>query len=361
MSIKEDIKEFIASDNKDIGLPYANPSPPRNKLLVFFRCLLFQILRKVPPSKFKNSFYRLAGVNLGKDVCLPMDVLFDWWFPELTIIEDGTLIGGYTHFWNHDLKDGKLTLAKVRIGGSNLVGGDSPVHGPVEMGDHNLIGLRTTLTGLKIGDNGFWGGGDSPRKIKDLETGWDEVHYEKGYYKRSRKQIKEFIKQWKGNSPPKERLLIIRYNGKRLNAGDDWHKVRSVFRIYWTSAIIEFCGLLPGWRWKNLLLRLTGAKIALSARFHRKSYIDHIYPELVTVGKNAIIKKLSYIGTHSFTVERVFCGKTDIGDNSVLEESSLIHAGAKVGRNCSILGDTFVNKEIPDGETWGGIPAKKVS
>ena len=354
-SLKSEIQGFISSDKISLEIPYSKKLPPRNRLLVFLRFILFQCLRKVPPSKFKNALYRVSGVKLGKDVCLPMDVLFDWWFPELTKVGDGTLIGGYTHFWNHAIKDGKLILGKVQIGESNLVGGDSPVFGPVEMGDHNLIGMHTNLTNQKVVNNEFWGGGETPRKIKDFEPGWDEVHYEPGYYKTSRKQIREFIQT------SKERLLIVRYNGERMNAGDDWYKVRSIFRIYWTSAIIEFCGLFPAGLWKNLLLRLTGAKIALSAKIRRGAYIDHIYPELVTIGKNVELKKRVYIGTHSFTVERVWCGMADVGDNSIIEEFALVHPGIRVGKNCKILDGSFVNKDVPDGEVWGGIPAKKVS
>src|SRR3989338_5024268 len=176
------IKEFLANlDQKSLEIeldPGVKDSQvyPRSELRYYFNLLLNKILGKVPPCKIKNSLLRMIGVKLGKEICLPMDVLFDSRYPELIEVGDNTLIGGYTQIFahmirepykeenkvkyfdknryasinrlnhkSHKLVEGKriLKLGRVKIGKDVLVASIADFEPGVTVGDNAIIGTAT--------------------------------------------------------------------------------------------------------------------------------------------------------------------------------------------------------------------------
>ena len=49
-----------------------------------------------------------------------------------------------------------------------------------------------------------------------------------------------------------------------------------------------------------------------------------------------------------------------IGNNCWIGSGVIILKGVSIGNNCVIAAGAVVTKDIPDGEIWGGIPAKKI-
>lgn len=67
------------------------------------------------------------------------------------------------------------------------------------------------------------------------------------------------------------------------------------------------------------------------------------------------------IGKHCLIVAgTVVGGSCEIGDYSYLGMGSLIKNKVKVGKGCTIGMGAVVLKDVPDGETWVGNPAKKL-
>ena len=48
-----------------------------------------------------------------------------------------------------------------------------------------------------------------------------------------------------------------------------------------------------------------------------------------------------------------------IGDNVIIENRVTIETDVEIGNNATILQGSIVTKNVPDGETWSGNPAKK--
>jgi UDP-3-O-[3-hydroxymyristoyl] glucosamine N-acyltransferase len=69
----------------------------------------------------------------------------------------------------------------------------------------------------------------------------------------------------------------------------------------------------------------------------------------VKIGKNTMV----VAGT-------VVCGSVEIGDNCFIGANSVIRQHLKIGNNVTIGMGSVVTKDIPDGETWAGNPAKKL-
>lgn len=53
-------------------------------------------------------------------------------------------------------------------------------------------------------------------------------------------------------------------------------------------------------------------------------------------------------------------GRINIGDNCFIGARSIILPGVTIGNNSIIAAGAVVNKDVPSGEVWGGIPAKYI-
>ena len=53
-------------------------------------------------------------------------------------------------------------------------------------------------------------------------------------------------------------------------------------------------------------------------------------------------------------------GKITVGNNVFIGLDSTILPGITIGNNCIVGACSLVNKSIPDGEVWAGVPAKKI-
>lgn len=94
-------------------------------------------------------------------------------------------------------------------------------------------------------------------------------------------------------------------------------------------------------------------------------------PFLVTLKDNVVISAGVRLITHSI-VHCVFnreeatnsylCpyGEIVINDNVYIGADVIINYGVEIGKNCIIAAGAVVTKNVPDGEVWGGVPAKKI-
>lgn len=94
-------------------------------------------------------------------------------------------------------------------------------------------------------------------------------------------------------------------------------------------------------------------------------------PFLVELHNNVVISANVRLITHS-AVHCVFnqedgnkkhlCpyGKVEIMDNVYIGANVIINYGVTIGSNCIIAAGAVVTKNVPSGEVWGGVPAKKI-
>lgn len=54
-------------------------------------------------------------------------------------------------------------------------------------------------------------------------------------------------------------------------------------------------------------------------------------------------------------------GKITIGDNVHIGINTIVMPGVSIGSNCIIGCGAVVTKNIPDGEVWAGVPARKIN
>lgn len=91
-------------------------------------------------------------------------------------------------------------------------------------------------------------------------------------------------------------------------------------------------------------------------------------PYLITIGKHVLISgKVTFLthdgATHLFREQGPYkdtlkYGTINIGNNCFIGHGSTILPNITIGNDCIIATGAVVTKSIPDGEVWGGVPAK---
>ena len=124
----------------------------------------------------------------------------------------------------------------------------------------------------------------------------------------------------------------------------------------------------------------------------KEKYISYLRKKGLTVGNNCDISKSANFGSELWLIKignntritqrvqfithdgglwtlrkmglidekEVKYGNIVIGDNCNISWDVTIMPNVKIGNNCVIAAGAIVTKNVPDGEVWGGIPAKKI-
>ena len=94
-------------------------------------------------------------------------------------------------------------------------------------------------------------------------------------------------------------------------------------------------------------------------------------PWLISVGKHTEISNNCTFITHDGSTwvfrnqekykKVIRFGKIQIGDNCFIGAGTTVMPGIKIGNTCIVGACSLVTKNIPNGEVWGGVPAKFIS
>ena len=122
-----------------------------------WRAFVFQILRKLPPMKLKNSIYRMFGVKIGKDAAIAYNVFPDPLYPEFLEIGDGTLIGSDLELSTHEFTNKWFALGRTKIGKNCMIGGYVLIKPGTTIGDKSMIGILSYVN-KDVPANEFWAG-----------------------------------------------------------------------------------------------------------------------------------------------------------------------------------------------------------
>lgn len=150
--IKQQVREFLRDKSKrEIRIKYKGPRMNaayewwrlRNPIRMLWTSFIVELQRMIPPCEFKNNLLRMIGMKIGKDVTISPKVTFDWLFPELIEIGDGTLIGGDVMIACHSLLIDEIRIGRVKIGKQVMMASFTCNEPPTTIGDKAIIGLYT--------------------------------------------------------------------------------------------------------------------------------------------------------------------------------------------------------------------------
>jgi acetyltransferase-like isoleucine patch superfamily enzyme len=139
-----------------------------------------------------------------------------------------------------------------------------------------------------------------------------------------------------------------------------WWKVKNPLLTSLHFALIYAARFLPSTRLKNLVYRACGAKIGKGATFGLGATLDIFFPELIEIGEETLIGYNTVILGHEFLQDSCRTGKVQIGSRVMVGANCTILPGIRIGDGASVSAMSLVNRDIPAGEKWGGIPARRL-
>ena len=122
--------------------------------------------------------------------------------------------------------------------------------------------------------------------------------------------------------------------------------------------MVGLVNLLPISALKVPLYRFLGVKIGQRACFAPGVLIDPLFPWLIEIEDDCFLGMGCKIFSHEYTATQLRIGRTRIGKGSVIGAYAIIRAGVRIGSKVTVGFNSYVNRDVPDGETVGGVPAK---
>ncbi len=141
-----------------------------------------------------------------------------------------------------------------------------------------------------------------------------------------------------------------------------WHVYRDVgfFRVFWNTWWILVARLSPSQRLKRLFYTMVGATVGKRVSFGFEATLDILYPQDITIGDNSIIGYDATVLCHGYTVQDYQRGKVTIGRDVSIGAKALILPGVTIGDGATIGAMALVNRDVPPGEFWAGVPARRI-
>lgn len=153
------------------------------------------------------------------------------------------------------------------------------------------------------------------------------------------------------------RLTVHKWEGNSMHS---WWRVKNPAATCIRFILIYTARYLPSTALKNFLYRLCGAKIGSGVTFGLGAVLDVFYPELIEVGDNTLIGYNTVILAHEYLQGEYRTGNVKIGKGAMVGANCTVLPGIKIGDGASVSAMTLVNCDIPAGQKWGGVPAKRI-
>ena len=141
-----------------------------------------------------------------------------------------------------------------------------------------------------------------------------------------------------------------------------WHVYRDVgfLRVVWNTGWILLARWSPSQRLKRLFYRLTGAKVGRHVAFGFEATLDILYPQLIAIGDDVIIGYDSTVLCHGYLHDESQRGPVTIERGASIGAQCLILPGVTIGEGAVVGAMSLVNRDVPAGAFWAGVPAKEI-
>ena len=139
--------------------------------------------------------------------------------------------------------------------------------------------------------------------------------------------------------------------------------LRSMVTIRWGVALVFhrvallFLSTIVPSMFSTFYYKMMGLKMGRGVIINSASIND---APMITLGDGVVVGGDATINGHLVEMNELVLAPVSIGKGSLIGGGSVIQPGTKIGEDAIIASRAVVPKwtEVPDGETWGGVPAK---
>jgi len=141
------------------------------------------------------------------------------------------------------------------------------------------------------------------------------------------------------------------------NSLRSWTGARSPLLVVRNYLVVWLVRVAPSLRLKNWLLGQLGASIGPGVSWGLEATPDVFWPNLITVGEDAIIGYDATILCHEFLQEEYRLGAVTIGERAMIGAGAVILPGVEIGADGRVAANSLVAADVPPGTTVAGVPA----
>jgi acetyltransferase-like isoleucine patch superfamily enzyme len=157
----------------------------------------------------------------------------------------------------------------------------------------------------------------------------------------------------------KGRRIEVRKAGA-VNPLRVWPAYVSPTRVVRNWLLITVSKVTPSLSFKNWLLRRTGMKIGKNVSIGLDVMFDIFFPENIEIGDNSVIGYGATLLGHEFLVKEWRTGKIKVGKDCMIGALSLVMPGVEIGDGATVAAYSLVNRDVPPGGFYGGVPARSL-
>jgi serine acetyltransferase len=134
--------------------------------------------------------------------------------------------------------------------------------------------------------------------------------------------------------------------------------LRSRLGVIRRSMLVWLGGIMPFCPAKAFFYSLAGVRVGRNVCFSPGVVIDPLFPALIHLEDDCCLGMGCRLLTHDYTASFFRVGPIRVGRGSVVGAYSTVRNGVTIGAKATIGANSFVNKNVPDGATVGGVPAR---
>jgi maltose O-acetyltransferase len=139
-----------------------------------------------------------------------------------------------------------------------------------------------------------------------------------------------------------------------------WTDAKHPLRVAVNYVVIVLARVSPSLKLKNWLLSRIGVTVGDGASWGLESTPDVFWPELVTVGDEAIVGYDATLLCHEFLQDEYRTGEVVVGDRAMIGAGAVVLPGVEIGADAQVAANSLVADDVPPGETVAGVPAEPV-
>ncbi len=139
-----------------------------------------------------------------------------------------------------------------------------------------------------------------------------------------------------------------------------WTDAKHPLRVAVNYVAIVLARISPSLKLKNWLLASIGVTVGDGVSWGLESTPDVFWPELVTVGDEAIVGYDATLLCHEFLQDEYRTGEVVVGDRAMVGAGAVVLPGVEIGEDAQVAANSLVADDVPPGETVAGVPAEPV-